>query len=267
MLGFRFQKSPGKTPKSLGKDPKIPGKDPKPDVSPHLADEAQVKELEPAEQKTLEIIQRTFEAYQMPPEAKKLRDEITALESVLEEKRNGLESGYTDPASGEFRKASSVALRQMVRNQEDGAVRQAAYEGIRTIGGFICQNGFLEIVKLRNRMAKLLGYVDFYDYKVTQAEGFSKAVLFEKLDDLEKKTKPLMQRAIAAVKAKKGEDAFLPYNLSFRRGVGRDVEVGFGAHFARRSLQRLGRFSRENVFFILSSYFVAGAISKLVPRI
>jgi hypothetical protein len=35
------------------------------------------------------------------------------------------------------------------------------------------------VVKARNVMAKALGYVDYYDYKVTQAEGFNKARLFE----------------------------------------------------------------------------------------
>ena len=35
-------------------------------------------------------------------------------------------------------------------------------------------NGFVELVKARNAMAKSLGYLDYYDYKVTQAEGFGK---------------------------------------------------------------------------------------------
>ncbi len=39
------------------------------------------------------------------------------------------------------------------------------------------------MVKARNVMAKALGYVDYYDYKVTQAEGFNKARLFEILGD------------------------------------------------------------------------------------
>jgi hypothetical protein len=38
-------------------------------------------------------------------------------------------------------------------------------QGIRTIGPFVAER-FLDIIKLRNRLAKSLGYEDFYDYKV-----------------------------------------------------------------------------------------------------
>ena len=34
-------------------------------------------------------------------------------------------------------------------------------QGMRSIGPFVCEP-FLEIVKLRNRLAKLMGYGDFY---------------------------------------------------------------------------------------------------------
>ena len=44
------------------------------------------------------------------------------------------------------------------------------------------------------KMAKALGYIDYYDYKVTQAEGFGKVALFEILDTLETGTRPLMAR-------------------------------------------------------------------------
>ena len=42
--------------------------------------------------------------------------------------------------------------------------------GLRSIGTAIVTD-LIEIVKLRNRLARLLGYEDFYDYKVQQAEG------------------------------------------------------------------------------------------------
>ena len=46
-------------------------------------------------------------------------------------------------------------------------------QGLRTIGPHVVRP-FCEIVKLRNRLAKLCGAQDFYDYTVKQAEGFSK---------------------------------------------------------------------------------------------
>ncbi|GFH09110.1 peptidase_M3 domain-containing protein, partial [Haematococcus lacustris] len=50
--------------------------------------------------------------------------------------------------------------------------------GLRGIGPFVAER-FLDIVKARNQLARLLGYQDFYDYKVTSAEGFGKTRLFE----------------------------------------------------------------------------------------
>jgi hypothetical protein len=75
---------------------------------------------------------------------------------------------------GSVEKMSSVALRQKIRNEETEERRKAAYEGIREIGEFACNNGFCDIVKGRNKLAKTLGYVDYYDMKVSQAEGFNK---------------------------------------------------------------------------------------------
>ena len=56
-----------------------------------LANEALLKEVEGTQaKKTLQIFKRTFECYQMAPEAKELREKITAQESELEGKRNGI---------------------------------------------------------------------------------------------------------------------------------------------------------------------------------
>ena len=73
-------------------------------------------------------------------------------------------------------------------------------------------NGFVELVKARNTMAKALGYEDFYDYKVTQAEGFGKKALFEILDTLEVGTRPLMEEARARLAREKGPAALEPWN-------------------------------------------------------
>lgn len=151
----------------------------------------------------------------MEPHAKLLRAAATAVESVLEQKRNQMKSGYTDPTTGQFTECTSVALRQKIRNDADEATRKAAYEGVRAIGPFICDNGFPEIVKKRNELAKSLGFVDYYDMKVTQAEGFSKERLFQILDDLEQKTRPAMEKARQDLEAKYGADATKPWNTAF----------------------------------------------------
>ena len=64
-----------------------------------------------------------------------------------------------------FTAASSVQLRNLMRVSEAEGVRRSAYEGLRSIGPFVAES-FLGIVKDRNRLARLLGFQDFYDYKV-----------------------------------------------------------------------------------------------------
>lgn len=51
--------------------------------------------------------------------------------------------------------------------------------------------------------------------KVTQAEGFSKKVLFGILDDLEVKTRPILNKALSRLREQKGERADLPFNRGY----------------------------------------------------
>merc|ERR1712185_326562 len=109
----------------------------------------------------------------------------------------------------------SVALRNTMRVDPDAAVREACWRGLREIGSFVTDNGFVELVRKRNAMAKALGYEDYYDYKVTQAEGFGKAALFEILDTLEAGTRPLLAAARARLAREHGEAALEPWNTNF----------------------------------------------------
>jgi hypothetical protein len=72
---------------------------------------------------------------------------------------------YVHPDTGELVKGSSVLLRTTMRTHDDERHRRACYDAMRGIGEFVAEK-FVDIVKGRNRMAKMLGYVDFYDYKV-----------------------------------------------------------------------------------------------------
>uniref|UniRef100_A0A7S2MC90 Peptidase M3A/M3B catalytic domain-containing protein n=1 Tax=Helicotheca tamesis TaxID=374047 RepID=A0A7S2MC90_9STRA len=180
--------------------------------------------------KTLDIIIRTCQCNDMSssPEAKSIREETSKIESELGMSRNSMKLGYIAPddddddekndetdKKGVFIPASSVALRNMVRTSAKESRRKAAYEGLRSIGPFVCSNGFVEIVKLRNKLARKLGFVDYYDYTVTNAEGFGKDKLFEILDDLELSTRPLMEEGRKELAKRYGDTALEPWNLSF----------------------------------------------------
>lgn len=163
---------------------------------------------------TLKMFERTFKCYIMEsPTALQLREEGTSLENLLQTARNGMRLG-AELADG-FMELSSVGLRMKMTTDAEESVRKACFEGLKSIGPFVCENGFVEIVKKRNQMAKELGYVDFYDYKVTQAEGFGKDRLFEILDTLEEGTREQLAKARAELAEKKGEVALKPWNTGY----------------------------------------------------
>eukprot|EP00586_Coscinodiscus_wailesii_P004918 CAMPEP_0172487174 /NCGR_PEP_ID=MMETSP1066-20121228/16125_1 /TAXON_ID=671091 /ORGANISM="Coscinodiscus wailesii, Strain CCMP2513" /LENGTH=648 /DNA_ID=CAMNT_0013253617 /DNA_START=116 /DNA_END=2062 /DNA_ORIENTATION=+ len=165
--------------------------------------------------KVLNVIIRTCQCNTFPTaSAKAIREETNAIEGTLEKARNEMTLGYTNE-KGEFVAASSVSLRTLMRTSTHEAVRKSAYDGLRSIGDFVCSNGFLEIVKRRNALAKQLGFVDYYDYTVQNAEGFGKDRLFEILDGLEEGTRPLLDNALATLERRHGPSALQPWNTGY----------------------------------------------------
>eukprot|EP00798_Chlamydomonas_sp_ICE-L_P006884 gene6884-30858_t len=177
--------------------------------------------LSEEQKKVLSIMERTFKTYIIEdPMAKDLKEKLNTLEAELSAARNDMALGYSDPtAGGEFKKASSVQLRNTMRVEPDEAIRKACYEGVCTIGPFVAER-FLGIVKARNKMAKGLGFEDFYDLK---------KVLFGVLDDLETKTRPIMEDARKALAQSKGEAALEPWNISFT--LAGDTEKAMDPYF------------------------------------
>ena len=168
----------------------------------------------------LAVMERTFTCYIMEDEgAAAIRDQTATIESALEHARANMKLGYTPPSNAAaFVPASSVLLRTTMGSHEDPAVRRACYAGLRSIGSFVAPD-LCRLVALRNRLARSLGFADFYDMKVTQAEGFGKDELFAVLSPLEERTRPLMEEARAALAAAPahglGAAALEPWNQPF----------------------------------------------------
>jgi hypothetical protein len=148
-------------------------------------------------------------------EARSILAELIDREAELQQDRGAMKLGYTDPSTGAFVPASSVFLGNAIRTNPDPRVRRASFEGLRSIETFALEHGFVEILKLRNRFARRLGFSDFYDYKVWWAEGFDKATLFGFLDDLEKRTREKASAELRHLEQKRGDDALLPWNFNF----------------------------------------------------
>lgn len=156
--------------------------------------------------------QRTFAAHGIAgEEAQALSEEIVEAEAALANARASMKLGYE--LEGEFHPASSVKLGLMVRSGKSNEERKAAWEGLRSIEQFVLDNGFVELVRQRNRLGRMLGGEDFYDWTVRRVEGLSKNQIFDLLDDLEARTRDAARLSIEALKGRHGEET-TPWNIS-----------------------------------------------------
>ncbi|MHC4959407.1 MAG: M3 family metallopeptidase [Planctomycetota bacterium] len=179
--------------------------------------EAVRTQLETAEGDTREALQgweRTFAANVIDSAAgRELAAQLVDAEGALARARGSMKLGYT--LDGEFHEANSIKLGTMLSADKDAARRKAAWEGLKAIEDFVLDNGFLEIVKMRNRLGRMMGAEDYYDWRVRCVEGLSKRQIFDLLDELEEKTSVRAEASLKELKAEKGDDAILPWNLRF----------------------------------------------------
>lgn len=131
---------------------------------------------------------RFFECYQCPKEALSIKNKISKLESVIIKKRGSRKEGYIDPYTKKFTKASSVKMSTMISTDPDERIRKACFEAKEKLA-LDYVDEYIEVVALRNKYARILGYEDFYDYKVQREDGMTKDELFSIFDHIYEKTK------------------------------------------------------------------------------
>lgn len=149
------------------------------------------------------------------PKAQEAFEELVRLEGKLANARRSLTLGYTDPKTGEFVEASSVKLSLMARTSQDEDLRKAAFAGLRSIETGVLEGGFIDVVRKRNEIGRLLGYEDFYDWRTHIVERMSKKELFVLLDDLAARTEERTLASVQDIVAKKGDSAKEPWNFLY----------------------------------------------------
>ena len=157
----------------------------------------------------------TFAAHAIvDEEARTLSEEIVEMEAALAKARSDMTLGYTKP-DGQFVACSSVKLSMMLISETDEALRKAAWEGLRSIETMVLENGFLDLVKARNRLGRMQGGEDYYDWKVRRAEAMSKKEIFDLLDELEERTHDRARVSIDKLEAERGDAAIKPWNVRY----------------------------------------------------
>ncbi|KFW97986.1 M3 family metallopeptidase [Pectobacterium carotovorum] len=148
------------------------------------------------------------------PQAQALMDEIITAESALYAKRKSYEMTHLD-AKGE---RISASLGELLTNQttnDTEAYRQSSQQALRDLEQWLLQNGFPELISLRNRFARQMGYRNYFDYKVNKTERMTPEQLFAILDPFEEQTREANARSLKNLADEKGEDALQPWNIRY----------------------------------------------------
>ncbi len=169
-------------------------------------------------------------------EALSIKNELLEIESTLQGAVRTKEWSYFDTKTNQRVPASLNRLGLMIGTESEESNRKGALEALRDVEIFALDNGFLEMVTLRNRLARLLGFENFYAYRVQMNEGFGVGQLFKILDDFESKSKESGKRAVDKVVAKYGSTALQPWNL--RYFVSGDLEKQLDPYFSFGSAAR-----------------------------
>jgi hypothetical protein len=129
-----------------------------------------------------------FSLYQVPAKARALKEKISVLETTIEKKRTVRKQGYVDPITKKFIKAPINAIRALIVTSENEKMRRACFEAVNTLA-LDNIDSYIKLVNLRNEYAKMLGYEDFYAFKLMTEEGMTKKELFALFDTIYDKTK------------------------------------------------------------------------------
>lgn len=148
------------------------------------------------------------------PAAAALMDELVAAEAELFARRKGLKLTLLDEQGQQVAGSLPAASTSLAASPNE-AVRQSALAMFHTLEQWVVGNGFLEVVAIRNRFARAMGYRDYFDYKVRKNEQMSPEQLFAILDDFIARTDARLQQSLEELKVAKGEAALLPHNLRY----------------------------------------------------
>ena len=148
------------------------------------------------------------------PDGRDLMRQLIDAEADLFAKRKTFEPRHiTERGESEVGTLSSLATNLATNPVE--ARRKSSFEAFRAIERWVLDNGFLDLVRLRNRLARSLGYQNYFDLKIRKNERMSPDQLAGILDDFLARTDAACARSLAALRQAHGPDATRPWNLRF----------------------------------------------------
>ena len=148
------------------------------------------------------------------PEGRTLMRDIVEAEAALFEKKKAHEPRHLND-KGESEAASLPMLATNLATNRVEERRRSSFDALRGIERWVLDNGFLELVALRNRFARALGYDNYFDLKVRKTERLETTALMRILDDFVTRTDAANRQALAGLRRQHGDGATAPWNLRF----------------------------------------------------
>ncbi|BDR15484.1 M3 family metallopeptidase [Vibrio sp. STUT-A11] len=185
-----------------------------------------------------------FESHAIEGEkAQVLKNKLIAFEADLFEKKQNHVQTFTDE-NGKQTEGSLPVLSSTIRTNNHEEVRQSAHQALLNLEQWLLENGFIELIKLRNQFARSLGYATFFDYSVQKTEKMTSEQLFDILEDFEQRTRDAHLNSLDNLAKEKGQNALTGHNFvySFAGDVMRDLDpyVPFSKSL-RRWVESFGR--------------------------
>lgn len=182
------------------------------------------------------------------PAAQQLLDQIIAAESDLFDRRKAYPVSHLN-AQGERVAASLGELLTNQATNENEAYRRSSQDALRDLEQWLLHNGLPELIGLRNRFARQMGYRNYFDYKVNKTERMTPEQLFAILDRFELQTREANANSLRQLAERQGEQALQPWNIRFASAG--DVTRQLDPYFPfSQSLERwVNSFKRLHISF------------------
>lgn len=148
------------------------------------------------------------------PNTQALLDEIIAAESDLYQRRKTFTLTHLNTAGERV----AASLGELLTNQgtnENAECRHSSHLALRELEQWLLHNGLPELINLRNRFARQMGYRNYFDYKVNKTERMTPEQLFTILDRFEEQTRDANQRSLQQLAAEKGPETLEPWNIRY----------------------------------------------------
>lgn len=146
--------------------------------------------------------------------AQALLDQIIAAEAELYDRRKAYVMTHLTTIEERVPASLGELLTNQATNENEGC-RRSSQQALRDLEQWLLQNGLLELIGLRNRFARRMGYRNYFDYKVNKTERMTPEQLFTILDRFEQQTRDANLRSLQELAASKGEQALEAWNIRF----------------------------------------------------